>query len=299
MVLKTFAHYRKEGYSIWVQRSSHGQHNYIPEHEHDYIELVYVVHGEGRHTINNEVYQIGAGDVYFILPGERHSYPDMKSADLEIINCLFLPEFVRQLLPEYPDGLLSLPYVAPFYESLPLLPRKLPLGSQQSTAVLSILENMIYEVKNRAPGFNMVTGQRLMELLVLFSRYALQPDPPLRAPGISPGNHELLVRRICLYLETNFQQKITADGLTQQFNISPRHLHRVFKQETGTSITAKLHHIRIERAKHLLGESDRSIESIAAAVGFSDPSFFTRLFSRLTGMTPGGFRKLRRSRRIS
>ncbi|UUZ81894.1 hypothetical protein LJK88_46445 [Paenibacillus sp. P26] len=46
MLVKTFAGYKKEGHWMWAQRSSHGMHNKLEAHRHDYIELVYVVHGE-------------------------------------------------------------------------------------------------------------------------------------------------------------------------------------------------------------------------------------------------------------
>ncbi|MCU6796914.1 helix-turn-helix domain-containing protein [Paenibacillus sp. WQ 127069] len=299
LLIKTFEGYQKEGYPLWIQRSSHGQHNLIEEHGHDFIEVVYVVHGGGMHKINEEYYEIRAGDVYTILPGESHSYLDVADSGLEIINCLFLPETVRNGLPLEPTQLHSLAYLAPFYDILEHLPKRSRLTSRQSSVVLGLLASMIQEIKLRDTAFETILSHKLIDLLILLSRYHSQRE--LEETGSKPlsSGHEILIRKVCAFLESNYQYKITGILLAQHFSISQRHLNRVFRQETGTSITSKLQNIRIERAKHMLHETERSIESISLAVGFGDTSFFTRLFARIVGDTPSSFRKQAKNRRIS
>jgi len=295
LVVKRFGDYVREGDPIWVQRSSHGRHNLIAEHGHDCFELVFVVYGEGRHKINRDYYDVRAGDVFVILPQENHLYFDMEKTGLEIINCLFLAETVRKTLPDATNALLSLPYVSSFYGERPDLPRKQSLDARQSGLVLAILERMIEELKDRSPGYETIVRHLLVDLLIVLSRFALHNDTAVRPRDLSARGHEILVRKVRHFLETHYQQKMTAESLARHFNISRRHLYRVFRQETGESIKAALHKIRIERAKQMLMETDRSVESIASAVGFGDPSFFTRLFCRLVGRTPGDFRKAARS----
>ncbi|WP_079914106.1 AraC family transcriptional regulator [Paenibacillus sp. 32352] len=299
MLVKTFAKYRNDGHSIWVQRSSHGLHNIVEEHRHDYVELVYVVHGGGRHRINQQCFDIHAGDVYVILPGESHAYVDVGASGIEIINCLFEAESVLTAYPDQPDTVRELAYVAPFFEELALLPRNLQLTHEQSSAVVALLESMIQEGKDMEPGFGMVNRLKLIQLLILLSRCKLQQQSMQKQHRPLASGHEILVRRVRHHLEMNFHRKITAASLAKEFTISERHLNRVFKQETGMSITAMLQQIRIERAKHMLRETPKSIEAIALAVGFGDASFFTRLFARMVGSTPGNFRKQFKARKIS
>ena len=52
-----------------------------------------------------------------------------------------------------------------------------------------------------------------------------------------------------------------------------------------------IHHVRLEEAKHLLESGDTAVEAIAFDVGYSDNSFFTRLFKRKVGMTPARYRQ--------
>ncbi|AEI43531.1 AraC family transcriptional regulator [Paenibacillus mucilaginosus] len=303
MEIKSFAGYAEKGWGVWVQRSSHGSHNPLPEHGHDFIELVYVVHGGGRHLIDREAFDIRAGDIYAVAPGESHAFPDAQDRELEIINCLFQPETVWQSLPADAEALLSLPYVAPLYQGAGRLPRKLTLPSSDSAVIVGLLESMMTEIRERKPGSGIIVRQRLIDILITLSRVQLREESSVRGaekPGaVQAGGYEILVRKVLAYLESHYPQRITAAELAEVFAISSRHLNRVFRQETGRSITETLQGIRIERAKIMLHETARSVEGISAAVGFGDPSFFSKLFSRTVGHTPGEYRRIARSKRSS
>jgi AraC family L-rhamnose operon transcriptional activator RhaR len=298
LLIKHFAGYRTDG-EVWVQRSSHGQHNLLEEHGHDFIEMVYVVHGKGRHRINGDDCDIHPGDMFVIIPGEGHYFPDVTELGLEIVNCLFMEDSIRRFMPADPGRLTELPYVLPFYEPDQRMPRQLSLTSEESTAILAQLELMIREMKESGPGSTLILRNLLIDLLIRLSRIHLLQDKPERAIKPLTVGHEILVRKVIAHLELNFHQKITVDDLARMFTISPRHLNRVFRQESGKTILAVLQHIRIERAKHMLAETNRSIDGIASAVGFGDPSFFNRLFSRNVGCTPSAYRKQIKPRHIS
>ena len=73
--------------------------------------------------------------------------------------------------------------------------------------------------------------------------------------------------------------------------VSPYHLSRLFKTHTGKTMRDYLNHERIEAAKELLAVSDHGIPEIASLLRFCDQSYFTLVFRRETGMTPGQYRK--------
>lgn len=71
-----------------------------------------------------------------------------------------------------------------------------------------------------------------------------------------------------------------------------RTLKRRFKAATGSSMIEYLQNLRIEAAKRLLEEGKLSVEDVGLESGYEDVSFFRRLFKRLTGLTPGEYRRL-------
>lgn len=292
MQMKRFSDYQKDGNLVWAQRSSHGEHNLFEEHCHDFIELVYVIHGQGKHIIQHDCYEIRAGDVYIIMPGEVHSFPEVKKFSLEIVNCLFPMDSLISCLPDEPGSLAELPYILPMYKPGTRLPRRQSLSSKESSAVLSLLEEMIQECKDSQSGSKVIVKHLLIKLLIQLSRNIRNQSAPSE-PSLKPltVGYEILVRNVCTYLEQHFDQRITAEDLAKQFMISPRHLQRIFGREKGKSISTALQEIRMERAKQMLLETSKSIDSIATAVGFHDSSFFCRLFFRHTGCTPRSYRK--------
>lgn len=90
------------------------------------------------------------------------------------------------------------------------------------------------------------------------------------------------------YLEAYFDQNVSLDELAGAAQISPFHLARLFRQQTGLPPHAYLTHLRINHAKKRLAQGE-SIAEVAAAVGFSDQSHLTRWFKRIVGITPGQY----------
>ena len=81
------------------------------------------------------------------------------------------------------------------------------------------------------------------------------------------------------------EEMVTRSGLAE------RSFKRRFKKATGYSPITYVQHVRIEEAKRRLERTDEPIEDISWAVGYEDPSFFRRLFKRITLITPGAYRR--------
>jgi YesN/AraC family two-component response regulator len=108
---------------------------------------------------------------------------------------------------------------------------------------------------------------------------------------ISKRDH--LVKTALSYITQNFfrmdfSQTLLADAL----NVTPTYLSRVIKAVTGRNMVDILNEIRIEKAKELLMDQDRSLSSIAEAVGIGSVKSLIRVFKQHTGMTPGRMREL-------
>ena len=96
---------------------------------------------------------------------------------------------------------------------------------------------------------------------------------------------------LCMqYIETHYYEKVTLEQLAQRVFLSPAYLSRVFKEETGTAFNDYLNAVRIAKARQLLLHEDLRVTDVASAVGFDDQSYFTKVFRRVTGMTPLRYR---------
>ena len=92
-------------------------------------------------------------------------------------------------------------------------------------------------------------------------------------------------------MDAHFNEKISLDDLGGLFFIDKYYLSRRFKQHFGTTINSYLQQCRITHAKRLLRFSRLSIEEIASTCGIEDPNYFSRLFKKIEGISPGDFRR--------
>ncbi len=106
----------------------------------------------------------------------------------------------------------------------------------------------------------------------------------------SSKNSKYLVNRALAYLKTNYAKNINLKTLSEELYISTWYLSKLLKKETGSNFIDILNNIRVDEAKKLLSDPRFKIYEIAEIVGFSDVTYFYRLFKKLTGMTPMEFK---------
>lgn len=100
-----------------------------------------------------------------------------------------------------------------------------------------------------------------------------------------------LIRRAMAFIHENYAQPLTRKDIAKHISIAEDYLTFCFRQELGATPIKYLQRYRINRAKGLLKEDSLSITDIAGLVGFSDSSYFSRIFHRETGMSPEEFRR--------
>jgi AraC family transcriptional regulator len=99
------------------------------------------------------------------------------------------------------------------------------------------------------------------------------------------------LQRVLDYIETNLEGDLTLDQMASIACLSRFHFARAFKEAIGQSPHRHVSAKRLNRAKAVLMQGDRSLVDIALSLGFSSQANFTRAFRQATGQTPGQFRQ--------
>ncbi|OXM82631.1 helix-turn-helix domain-containing protein [Paenibacillus rigui] len=97
------------------------------------------------------------------------------------------------------------------------------------------------------------------------------------------------IRQICQHIQDHCTEDLTLVQCAELVGMSPSYVSRLFKKEMGINFLDYVVACKVEEAKRLLLETDRSISEIAAGIGYSERNL-TRIFQRLVQMTPGMFR---------
>ncbi|UFI03893.1 GlxA family transcriptional regulator [Roseibium aggregatum] len=108
-------------------------------------------------------------------------------------------------------------------------------------------------------------------------------------PELRHGDASIL--KVQHFLETRSGDDVSVADMVRTSGLPARTFQRRFKLATGLAPIQYLQELRIERARDLLIETDRPVSDICFAIGYNDPPSFVRLFSRLSGLTPGAFRE--------
>jgi YesN/AraC family two-component response regulator len=92
------------------------------------------------------------------------------------------------------------------------------------------------------------------------------------------------------YIDNHFHEKVSLSKVAENCGMEATSFSRAFKNENGSTFREYLLRYRVKKAAELLRHTDAGVLEIACAVGFNDPSQFTRMFKRYFGATPSGFR---------
>lgn len=95
------------------------------------------------------------------------------------------------------------------------------------------------------------------------------------------------------YIKRNYMTKLTLEDVAAHVYLSPSYFSKVFKDEMKCNFNAYLNKVRIDMSKKLLLNDNIALVDISNMVGYEDQSYFTRVFKKMTGASPGRFRESR------
>ena len=106
-----------------------------------------------------------------------------------------------------------------------------------------------------------------------------------------PGNKPSTAELTRLYIHENFREKITMRDICLALGRTKSAICPAFKQKYGVTVVDYLTELRIEEAKKLLLETDMTVSEVAEEVGFSDTSYFSKVFLKSAGIPPSSYRR--------
>lgn len=248
----------------------------MPFHWHMEHELILVLQGVLRLSVEGEAFELAPGDCMLIADGAIHG----GTPEGCIYECLVF-DLERFLAGTTTCG----QRVALLTEGDARLEGKFPAGTQAAAIVSQLFQAM----ETERPGYELTTMGLLWQLWgeLLGQRLlgAAEPGPP------RDNRRAQAVKNVLRRIRSSYGQPLTLEDLAAEAALEPKYFCRVFRQITGRTPINYLNYYRVECAAELLCTTQGSITDIALECGFGDVSYFSRMFRRYKGQTPGQYRR--------
>lgn len=115
--------------------------------------------------------------------------------------------------------------------------------------------------------------------------------PRTEEPRDTDSRTGLVRQEIESYIRVHFSEDLSMQDMARVMNYSDAYFCKLFKQCFKVNFSTYLNEFRVDHAKHMLAETGESIKEISIACGYTDSNYFTRVFRRITGMTPSEYRQ--------
>jgi AraC family transcriptional regulator len=268
---------------LLVYKDTKNPQHELPDHLHDWYEIVYIYQGKGTFFIDQTFHDMQQGDV-FVIPGNtiHRAIPDQDSP-VTSTAIFFSPTLIYNTNFGH-----SYSYMKLFEKGKKDNIYKYPLDSDYCREIENYIDNMNAENSQTTPDNQHAIVLWLHMILLHLNRNCLPHDVILDTKSKFEPQW---LKNILVFIDQHLNDKLDLDFLSKQAAVSPAHFSRVFKQLVGMNVTDYITTKRIMMTKELLLQTNDKIESIAEQCGFQSMPHFYRTFKKYTGMTPTAYRK--------
>jgi AraC-like DNA-binding protein len=259
-------------------------HPAIPNN-HDHLEINYIYKGSGNFVIGGRAYSAEQGDVFIINRAVFHLLEAGDPENFGTLAIYFMPALIHE--PGMSDR--DLEYLMLFQDCTQGFNPKVALSPESSREVLQLIDSISEELWGQREFYRIAAKNLLCQILLILNRSAKVQYGRIGEFHLRPRDMGRL-KPLFDSVQKHYSQKLTLRELAQVSKMSVTYLCRYFKKVTGKTITEYITRYRIDRAKEMLIEDERSITWIASEVGFESHSYFDRVFHEVTRMTPHEFR---------
>ncbi|MFI5453555.1 AraC family transcriptional regulator [Pedobacter sp. UC225_61] len=256
------------------------QHQHLHSaHRHSFFHLVLFTEGSGTQQIDFKEFAVKPGLIYFMIPGQVHSWNFETEPDGYIIN--FSADYLSSFLLK-PDYLESFSFFNGQPDS-----QVIELPTEVQHTLISIFEDILKEGSIEKT----VNDDLVKTLLIRLFIEVARTDDALQKANYNSYNHTLL-KNFRNLIEKNYAQLRLPKHYAALLYITPNHLNALCNDFLGIPAGVLIRDRVILEAKRLLINLDLRVSEIADKLNFDDQSYFIKFFKKYEGITPEKFRKL-------
>ncbi|AGK98689.1 AraC family transcriptional regulator [Clostridium pasteurianum] len=255
----------------------------VAPHWHKEIEIIYLIEGQQRVGIDNNIYTLKEGDILLIGSGCIHYFFHECTVNRRVVVQFSLSIF-DNVLSEKGEG-ENIKYI---------FDKTKRVSNQWDTVLKNKIENqlkvLIKENNKRENGYKLALKARLCDISVLLLR-----NLPVEIDNYEEKTkHKENLKRlenVFNYIENNYNENLNLKKISCEMGFSMYHFSRLFKRYTGITFIQYLNDFRVTKVQWYLINHDITITEAAFKCGFNNIKTFNKVFKEIQGCSPSEYLK--------
>lgn len=249
--------------------------NMLDLHSHQHYELYFLLNGSRQIFLEDSFFEMNA-NTFIVFP--PHCAHKTEGGAFTRINLNLPPQLITEEQQKFLNRISK---------------KALFLDDRYKDLILSLLNEACYiqsKNKNNAETYLKPFAEMIITLLSLQKHNFIKAEEKVKN---NQRKSAVEILKVVHFINTNYHRPITLNMLSDKYFVSIPILCRTFKEATHYTIGEYLLKVRLDNAKFLLLNTDKSIDDIAEACGFSSANYFSLMFKRKIGISPLNYRKPR------
>ena len=255
---------------------------FFPGEKHDFWEIVYAEQGSSKIYAGAETMLLNQGCCVFHKPNEFHSVCGNGETPSRVIIISFVCS--SSAMKNFREKIISIPKNLKFYLSSIL---------NEASLCFEPSEKPLYHIheKSLSPiGAQQLIRMYLEQFLIMLLRHEDLKHKNTEANETKSIENQL-VNAICSVLAANLYKNATIEEICSGITYSRAYISRIFKANTGYTVSGYYTMLKIAEAKRLISETDYNFSQISYILMYDNPHYFSTVFKKQTGLSPSEYKR--------
>lgn len=252
-ILTTYYQVRKGNYTF-------------PGEIHSYYELVYIDHGSMQMTVDSQDYSLSKYDLMIYYPGQFHSHYTREDQNCSYLTVIFKME------DDLPESLMNRVF-------------------HTRKDIYQVLCRFMKVVQTEGYLNQELSILYLKEVLILLHQFDHKEEADAGVNPMQQHYENTLLNEVLIYINNNIFSAFTVEDLCMKFSVSRSSLQNLFRTNLHISPKQYISNLKLNQAKILIQEHNRTISEISDMLGFTSIHYFSRKFKSQYGMSPTDYSK--------
>ncbi len=259
----------------------------VSTHWHEEYELLIILKGQGSALVNSRRFEVRTGDILFIHSGNLHFVSAEPGSPFDF----YAVDFGLELISSHGNDDIQQKYIGPQTAGRLLFRDHFHAEEAVCRLLRSSLDDIRALYFAEADGYELLIKARLLHIWYILCQ---NPATALLPARRNIDSRAALTKDVLQFISGNYAAPLTLRRLARQFHMSEGQFCRFFKSQINMTLIEYLNYYRIGVSCDLLLESDSPVSAIALDCGYSNISYFNRMFRKYMHCTPVEYRKAAR-----